>query len=143
MHSSKKTINIFEDVKINTKLKISALWVTVMLCFVYGDILSFYKPGHIGEIMAEKMGPFSVTQVGLFVSSILMMIPAVMVFLCLTMKVKFNRWVNLVLGIFYTAVALGNLIGELWAYYLTFGVVEMVFSLLIVWHAWNWPKQEA
>jgi hypothetical protein len=142
MHSNKNSMNIFEDVKINIKIKISVLWVTLMFLFIYGDILSFFEPGNIGEIMAGKMGPFSVTQVGLLVSSILMMIPTMMVFLCLTLKAKLNRWVNIILGIFYAAVALANLIGEIWAYYITFGIVEIVFSLLIVWCAWKWPKQE-
>jgi hypothetical protein len=142
MHSNKNSMNIFEDVKINIKIKISVLWVTLMFLFIYGDILSFFEPGNIGEIMAGKMGPFSVTQVGLLVSSILMMIPTMMVCLCLTLKAKLNRWVNIILGIFYAAVALANLIGEIWAYYITFGIVEIVFSLLIVWCAWKWPKQE-
>jgi hypothetical protein len=142
MHSNKNTINIFKDVKIDIKIKISALWVTLMFFFIYGDILSFYEPGNIGEIMAGKMGPFSVTQVGLLISSILMMIPSVMVFLCLTVKAKFNRWVNIILGTFYAAVALANLFGEIWAYYITFGIVEILISFLIVWCAWKWPKQE-
>ena len=40
-----------EDVKINVKMKLSALWVAVMFLYVYGDIFGLYKPGHIQEIM--------------------------------------------------------------------------------------------
>ncbi len=43
---------ILEDVKIDVKLKIAALWATVMLLFAYGDIFGYFRPGFIGEIMA-------------------------------------------------------------------------------------------
>jgi len=71
-----------------------------------------------------------------------MIIPAVMVFLSVTLKPKVNRWVNIILGVLYTVVNIGNLIGETWAYYIFFGVVEIAFIALIVWYAWKWPKQE-
>jgi hypothetical protein len=30
-----------------------------------------------------------------------------------------------------------------WAFYIFLGVVEVVLTALIVWYAWNWPRQEA
>lgn len=131
------------DVQIDVKLKLSALWVAVMFLYVYGDILSFFRPGHIEEIIAGKMGPFPVTQVGLLTAAILMAIPSVLVFLSLALKPKVNRWTNIILGVLYTMVNISNLIGESWAYYITFGIVEIVLTLLIVWSAWQWPKQIA
>jgi len=88
------------------------------------------------------MGPFPVTQASVLVASILMIIPAVMVFLSLTLKPKVNRWANITFGVLYTFVNISNLIGETWAYYIFFGIVEIVLTLLIVWYAWKWPKQE-
>ena len=69
-----------------------------------------------------------------------MIIPAVMVFLCLTLKPKINRWTNIILGGLYIAVNISNLIGETWVYYLFFGIIEIGLALLIVWYAWKWPK---
>jgi uncharacterized membrane protein len=89
-----------------------------------------------------RMGPFPVTQGSLLTATILMAIPAVMVFLSLTMKPKVNRWVNITLGVLYTLVNVSNLIGETWAYYIVFGIVEIGLTLLIVWYAWKWLKQE-
>ncbi len=145
MNSNKKTARILEDVKINVKIKLSALWVTVMLCYIYGDIVTFYMPGLIEEIIAGKMGPLGpTTQVLLLGVAIFMAIPAVMVFLSLTLKPKANRWANIILGVIYTVVMLITmLMPGVWAYYIFFGIVEVVLTALIVWHAWKWPKQEA
>jgi len=39
MNSEKKTVTILEDAKINIKIKLSALWATVMFLFAYVDIM--------------------------------------------------------------------------------------------------------
>jgi hypothetical protein len=36
---------MLEDVKINVKFKLSALWVTLMFFYLYADILAFYQSG--------------------------------------------------------------------------------------------------
>ena len=131
-----------QDVKINVKMKLSALWVALMLLYIYADHLSLFRTGQIEEMISGRMGPFPVTQGSLLLASILMMIPAVMVFLSLTLKPKVNRWVNIILGVLYTFVNISNLIGDTWAYYIFFGVVEIVFTFLIVGYAWKWRNPE-
>ena len=131
-----------EDVKINVKMKLSALWVALMLIYIYADILSNFKPGAIEKMMEGFMGPFPVTQGSLLSASILMMIPAVMVFLSLTLKPKVNRWANIILGVLYTFVNISLLIGETWVFYISFVVVEIALTLLIVWYAWKWRNPE-
>jgi len=127
-----------EDLRINVRIKLSALWVAIMLLYIYADILSLFKPGQIEQMIAGKMGPFPVTQSSLLAASTLMIIPAVMVFLSLTLKTKVNRWANITTGVLYTFVNISNLVGETWAYYIFFGIVEIAFTLLIVWYAWKW-----
>ena len=141
MNITKKTAEM-EDVKTHVKMKLSALWVAMMLLYIYADILSLFRPGQVEEMIEGRMGPFPVTQGSLLTATILMAIPAVMVFLSLTMKPKVNRWVNITLGVLYTLVNVSNLIGETWAYYIVFGIVEIGLTLLIVWYAWKWLKQE-
>ena len=128
------------ELKIGVKLKLSALWVAMMLLYIYADILSLFRPGQIKEMTEGLMGPLPVTQISLLAASLLMIIPAVMVFLCLTLKPKINRWTNIILGGLYIAVNISNLIGETWVYYLFFGIIEIGLALLIVWYAWKWPK---
>lgn len=136
--SSINTTTEMEDVRVNIKIRLSALWIAMMLLYIYADILSLFRPGQIEEMIAGKMGPFLVTQGSLFVASTLMIIPAVMVVLSLTLGPKVNRWANIVFGVLYTFVNISNLIGETWAYYTFFGIVEIACTLLIGWHAWKW-----
>ena len=136
------TITEKQDVKINVKMKLSALWIALMLVYIYADILSNFKPGAIEKAMEGFMGPFPVTQASLLSATILMIIPAVMVFLSLALKAKVNRWVNIILGVLYTFVNISNLIGETWAFYIFFGVVELVLTFLIIGYAWKWRNSE-
>ena len=73
---------------------------------------------------------------------ILMTIPTLMVFLSLALKAKANRWTNIIVGILYILVAIGNVIGESWAFYLFGNVVQVLCLLLIIGYAWKWPQQE-
>ena len=132
-----------EDVKITVKMKLSALWAALMFIYIYADILQQFMPGKLEKAMEGFMGPFPVSQGALLLASILMMIPAVMVFLSLTLKPKINRWVNIIFGVLYTVVNINNFIGETWAFYLFFCIVEVVLTLLIVGYAWKWRSPEA
>lgn len=137
MNTNKTTAGI-EDVKV----KLSALWVGLMLLYIYADILSLFRPGVIDEMIAGRMGPFPATQVALLSAAILMAIPAVMVLLSLTMKARANRWANIIVGVLYTAVSINNFVGESWAYYILFCILETAFASLIVWSAWKWRNPE-
>lgn len=70
-----------EDVKISVKIRLTALWVALMLSYLYADHFSLFRPGQIANLMAGQIGPFPVTQVSLLIFAILMAIPAV-IFTC-------------------------------------------------------------
>ncbi len=133
---------VLEDVKINVKWKLSALWAAVMFIYLYVDIFGFYRSGLIEEIIAGEVAGIQITQVFLLGALILMIIPSLMVFLSLALPAKVNRWVNIIVGIFYIVVVLGFLIGESYAFYIFGSIVEAVLLGLIVWYAWKWPTQE-
>ena len=144
MNTNNKTARSLEDVKINVKIKISALWVTLMFFYIYADILGFYAPGNIEELLSGEIAGIKMTQGVLLGSTILMAIPSVMVFLSLIMKAKANRLVNIIVGIVYIGVLAGTfLTGRNPAYYIVYAIGKAVFISLIVWHAWKWPKKEA
>ncbi len=143
MDSEKKAATVLDDIKIHVKVKISALWVSLMLCYIYGDYFGLYKPGTLQSMLDGKMGPLGPTTQGVLLgTSVLMAIPAVMVFLSLVLRPNPNRWMNMIFGVIYTVIMLITMPGA-WAFYIFLGVVEIVLSVLIVWYAWNWPKQEA
>ena len=124
------------DVTTPVKLRLSSLWVSVMLCYIYGDIFSFFKPGTLKDILAGDTGAFG-SQGGLLAAAILMAIPSVMVFLSLALKPRISRYANIVLGLAYTAVIASTIPGA-WAFYVFLGVVEAMLTLTIAWYAWRW-----
>ena len=142
MNTNKKTAKL-EDVKIDVKIKLSALWAASMFLFIYVDYFYLYVPGNLEEITAGRMGPLPTTQISLLAALTLMMIPSLMIFLSLALKAKANRLTNIIVGIFKIIVVIAGLIGETWAYYIFATIVEVVLLSLIVWYAWKWPKQEA
>ena len=143
MNTNNKTTRILEDAKINVKIKLSILWATVMFIYIYVDIFRFFQPGELEHILDGKVWIFEITQTWALSAMIMMTIPSLMVFLSLALKAKWNRWTNIIMGILHIAIAIGNVIGETWAYYIFGGIVEVVLLSLIVWYAWKWPTQEA
>ncbi len=132
-----------EDIKINVKLKISALWIAMLFVFAYVDIFAFYKPGIIEGILAGKVAIFEVNQMFLFFTTLYILIPSMMVFLSLVLKPKANRITNIIVGTLYAVSILGSCIGETWAFYIFGSIVEILLLLSIVRYAWKWPKQES
>jgi len=130
---------ISDEPKITARTKLSALWAALVLLYVYADVLSLFRPGQIAEMTEGRMGPLEATQATLLLATAIVVIPALMVFLTLTLRADVSRWTNVALGLLYTAVNVGNLIGETWAYYLLFGALEIILTSLIVWYAWKWP----
>ncbi len=131
---------VLEDMKVNIKIRLSALWAAVMFCYIYGDYFGLYKPGTLQSMLDGQMGPLGpATQGVLVATSLLMAVPGVMVFLSLVLPPGINRWVNIVLGAAYTIVMIVTLRGE-WAYYILLGVIEITLTLLVVVHAWRWPR---
>ncbi len=141
MNTKSETTGL-QDMKTSVKIKLAALWAALMFLYIYADHLSLFKTGQIEEMMAGRMGPLLVTQGSLLSASILMLIPAVMIFLSTALRRGVNRWANIVLGVLYTAVNVWNLVGEAWAFYIAFGVVEVALTVLIVWYAWKWRMDE-
>ncbi len=144
MNTSKKTTRILEDVNVNVKIKLAALWAASMFLYIYVDHFYLFVPGTIENVIAGEIGlGIQVSQVALLAMLILMMIPSLMIFLSLVLKPKANRWTNIIVGILKFAAVLAGAIGESWAFYIFASIVEIVLLSLIVWYAWKWPKQEA
>lgn len=131
-----------EDLRIHVRFKLSALWASVMSCYIYGDFLGLYRPGDIKGILDGDglLGPTS--QGSLLAVAILVAVPAVMIFLSLALLPALSRWLNILVGAALTAIVLMTIPGS-WAFYIFLSVVEVVLQLLVVWYAWHWPRNIA
>ncbi|HET6330050.1 MAG TPA: DUF6326 family protein [Holophagaceae bacterium] len=129
-----------EDFKVNVRFKLSGLWASLTLCYLYGDYFGLFPPGALRSMLDGRMGPLGPTTQGVLLgTSALLAVPCVMVALSLLLTPRVNRVVNFVLGVVYTLVMAVSMPGS-WLFYQFFGVIEMALTLAIVWQAWKWPK---
>ena len=124
-----------EDVQI----KLSALWVALMLTYLLGDVLRIFS----SDFKAGEIGGVQVSQKMWLGIAILMVIPIIMVFLSLTLPQPVNRWANIIAGVVFTAfVTLTLLGGRPPLYFMFTSTIEIACTAFIVWYAWTWPNPE-
>ena len=117
---------------IDPKVKLSLLWIFVILNMAYADILSLMDPTSIIRgIMAGSPLPSG----GLLAGAIVMETSIAMVILPWVLNYKVNRWVTIIIGIF---MAWQIIIGGHGLYYAFFATVEVACILLIIWFTWKW-----
>jgi len=122
-----------------TRIKLSALWVSLMLTYLLGDVLRIFS----GDFVAGEVSGMQISQGLMLGMAILMVIPIVMAFLSLILKYAANRWANILLPlVFFVFNAIGlPTYPSLYDQFLV--VVGLVFNLVTVWIAWRWKEQEA
>lgn len=132
-----------EDYKVPAKLKLSALWASTMFCYVYGDFFGLFRPGKLMAMNAGNIGPLGQATPGVLVGvSLMMAVPALMVFLSLALPPLLSRWLNILLGLAYTGIMLLTMQGAQ-PFYVTMGAIEVALTLGIVWVAATWPRETA
>ncbi len=132
-----------KDVEVHVKFKLSALWIAVMFCYVYGDFFSLFIPGHIQALNDGNSGVGATSPVKLLLFAIMMALPAMMIFLSVALRAQLNRILNVVLGLFFTMIMMlvvATSISDWRLFYTFLGVLEIVLTLLIVWYAWKWER---
>jgi hypothetical protein len=144
MNTKNQIKNTFKNTVIDTKLKLSALWIGLMFLFVYADIKTLYQSGVIEEIITGKIIGIQISNIFLLVSAILMSIPAIMIILSVLLKPQINRILNIVFASMFIIINIGTYFmpGETWYYYVYFTSLENIINITILWFAWKWPKQE-
>ena len=141
MNAQKTPQDALKDMRV--RMKLAALWASLMFFYIYVDYFGSYKPGIIEDILAGKVFTFDITQGFLLTALALTTIPALMIFLSVALPAKVNRWTNIIVAAVWIPYTLFNLAGEFWMYMVYGAVVEVVLLLLIISYAWKWPKQKA
>ena len=78
MTADRKPTKLLVDVNIDVKLKLAALWIVLMFCYTYADILGFYAPGNLEELISGEIAGIQMTQELLLGSALLMVVPSIM-----------------------------------------------------------------
>jgi energy-coupling factor transporter transmembrane protein EcfT len=123
--------------EINPRLKLSLLWIFVVLLMTYADIVSLMDPTSairvrmVGDPMPEGF---------LLAGAIVMVISLAMVILPWVLNYKVNRWVSLIIGVF---MVWQIVTGGHGLYYVFFETVEIACILLTTWFTWKWKPADA
>ena len=142
MNTQKTPQNALEDIKVSLKLKLATLWASFMFLYIYVDYFHLYMPSQIEDILRGRVFKFDITQGFLLAALASVTIPALMIFLSVTLPAKVNRWANIIIAAVYIPYTLFNLAGEAWMHMVFGAVVEVVLLCLIIRYAWKWPRTE-
>jgi hypothetical protein len=127
------------DHPVDVRLKMAALWTATMLAVVFVDLFSLYRPDVRADIESGKIFVFEIGQPFLFFSMLYVVIPIVMIYLSVALPRRVNRPANVAVAGLYLVSIVGLAVGE-WSYYVLGSLVESVFLLLVIHHAWTWSR---
>ena len=129
-----------EDCSVNLRVKLSGLWASTTLCYIYGDYFELYVPGRLQSMLQGEMKPLGMTSQGVLLGAAIMLaIPSAMVALSLLIRPAGARWLNVALGAIYTLI-MALVIRGAWSFYVFMGLVEMLLTATIAYLAWRWPR---
>ena len=126
---------------VNVRIKISALWTSMLFVFIYVDHYSLFRADIRADIEAGKMSGFTINQSFLLIVTAYIAIPALMVFLSLILRPRIDRIANIALGVVYALTIIAGAIGEQNYYYILGSAIEVMSLAAIVYYAWTWPKE--
>jgi len=133
---------MLENSKVNIKIKLAALWVSALFCYIYGDYFQLYTPDKVNSLITGENNLDS--PIKLLIASIVMAIPSIMVGGSIILKPKINRILNIVFGSIFTLMMLYigmNSMIEWYSFYVFLAFLESIITFLIVYYAWKWPKK--
>ncbi|KYH46345.1 DUF6326 family protein [Branchiibius sp. NY16-3462-2] len=133
-----------DDQPIPVRTKLAAAWTSFMFLYAYVDILNFFTPGVVEDILAGKVFTFELSQTFSTIALTLVAIPILMIVVSSTLPAHLSRIANLVVAGLYIPVTAFNVAGESWRYFYGLGVVlELILLALIVRYAWTWPRTQS
>jgi hypothetical protein len=128
------------------KIKLSALWVFLAVGTLASPLVfAIWMPGVIEQMIAGEVYGEVLSEGLMAVAILFLLVPMIMALLPLYLKDKANRWANIIVGIVFVIFGVLGVIDSIMSIFslLLMEVPKLVVAVLIVWHAWKWPKQEA
>jgi len=130
-----------EPLGVNVRVKISALWVSMLFVFLYVDLFSLYRPDVRADLDAGELGGFTVGQGFLVGVTAYVVIPSLMVFGTLVLPPRSCRVASIALSALYALTFfVGAIVERSQVYYVAGSVLEVALLAAIVYYAWRWPR---
>ena len=126
------------------KLRIAVLWIFYAVGESFAMALLMFQPGVIRDMMDGQLLGADIHSAGAEISTaIYWLAPMALAYLTLVLKDTANRRMNAVIGAVSAVTGIGALIDQ--PAWMSAGmsfvfIVGTLVALLIVWHAWKWPR---
>ena len=120
----------------DTKVKLSTLWIAIMFNLLFADILS---------IMVELVNKNTLDIIGkikstMAIAAVVTNIPILMIYFARQLNHKANRILNIIAGLVTIIFVIGG--GSLTPHYIICASIEVVLLVIIIWTAWKWVNTE-
>lgn len=120
----------------DTKVKLSTLWIAIMFNLLFADILS---------IMVELVNKNTLDIIGeikstMAIAAVVTNIPILMIYFARQLNHKANRILNIIAGLVTIIFVIGG--GSLTPHYIICASIEVVLLVMIIWTAWKWVNTE-
>ena len=136
---------MYKNLQLDTKFKLAALWLTIFLLFVYGDILSMWIPDRLNNLLNGSLGHGKTSPSKLLNISFFITIYACMPLVNMFLKAKVSRIVNIVVAILligvWTLILTQFSFGPMWKFYIYLAIVEVLLAIVVIIIAFKWPKE--
>ncbi|MGB3185900.1 MAG: DUF6326 family protein [Ornithinimicrobium sp.] len=123
--------------RLERRAVISALWIFVLLNFIFRDLHEIMK----AEVLADAMDGIyqgqEITEAMFLLGGVMIEVPSAMALMVWVLPLRANRWANVIVAPLFALTLIG-LPGDLDDY---FHVAVMLIALaVVVWKAWTWER---
>ncbi len=121
--------------RLERRALLSALWIFVLLNFIFRDLHEIVKPEILADAMKGIYNGQEVTEAMFLLGGIMVEVPIAMVLMAWVLPIRANRWANVALAPIFglTLIAVPGDLDD----YFHVGLMLMALAV-IVWKAWNW-----
>lgn len=141
VRTPKGSPSLLENTQVPVQAKLAAAWTSFMFLYIYVDILNFYKPGVVDGILNGLIWKFDISSTLLTIFLVSVSIPALMVWLSMTLPARVNRATNLVVASLLIPYSMFNAAGATWEWAAFYGLsvgLEVLLLAFILRSAWTW-----
>lgn len=129
------------ETPVETRVRLSALWTTVMLLVAFVDLFSLYRADVRANIEAGQMFVFEIGETFLLGVIVYVAVPTLMIALSVLLPRRVVRPLTLVIAPLFALTIVGGAVGEM-GYYVLGSALELVLLavVMVISVRWRSPK---
>lgn len=120
----------------NEKVKLSTLWIVVLINLLFADILSIIVE-LVNKNTLDVLGEVKQTMA---IAAIITNIPILMIYFSRSLNYKTNRILNIIASCITILFVIGG--GSQLPHYVICASIEIVILIIIIRTAWNWKEND-